>query len=102
MKQRTAVTCLVREALDVAEFSDGEAVPWGLTRMRPFPADARISRPVVVLDPETQTGQWLDEEGTLMWVMGKHKKSRTWTETKPKTSLDGNTDEGSDQDGDGD
>lgn len=82
--------------------TDRAAKPWGLSRMKPFPAGSQISHAVVVLDPETQTGQWLGEDGGVVPVMDKHKRSETSKETKPRTSLDGNTDEGSDQTGDTD
>ncbi|GAA2377151.1 hypothetical protein GCM10010246_84760 [Streptomyces cuspidosporus] len=75
-------------------------VPWGLTRMRPFPAGEPLPHSTTVLNPETQTGQWVDANGTVVPITGKHKKPSTAKETKPKTSLDGNTDEGSDQETD--
>ncbi|WP_311039869.1 putative ATP-grasp-modified RiPP [Streptomyces luomodiensis] len=77
-------------------------MPWGLTRMKPFPSGAHLPHATVVLDPETQTGCWSVEDGDLAPVAAKHKRSETSKETKPKTSLDGNTDEGSDQSGDND
>jgi putative ATP-grasp target RiPP len=68
--------------------------------MRPFPVSAVLTAAVVELDPESQTGRWKepDEHGTPR--MDRHKRSETSKETKPKTSLDGNTDEGTDQEGD--
>ncbi|MFE4828881.1 putative ATP-grasp-modified RiPP [Streptomyces sp. NPDC056672] len=82
--------------------TDRAAKPWGLTRMRPFPPGSRISHAVVVLDTETQTGRWLDTEGNPVPVLDRHKRSETSKETKPRTSLDGTPDEGSDQSGDTD
>ncbi|TQE15805.1 putative ATP-grasp-modified RiPP [Streptomyces ipomoeae] len=76
--------------------------PWGLTRMRPFPATAVLATATVILDPETQTGRWIEPDGLDTPTMARHKRSETSKETKPKTSLDGNTDEGSDQEGDTD
>lgn len=76
--------------------------PWGLTRMKLFPQGPRLPEPTIVLDAETQTGRCLDAHGILVPVLDRHKKSGTNTETKPKTSLDGNTDEGSDQQSDTD
>ncbi|HEY8983672.1 MAG TPA: putative ATP-grasp-modified RiPP [Streptomyces sp.] len=78
------------------------AMPWGLTRMKPFPQGLLLPESTIVLDAETQTGRCLDAQGTLVPVLDKHKKSGTNSETKPKTSLDGNTDEGSDQQSDTD
>lgn len=76
--------------------------PWGLTRMRPFPVSAVVNASAVVLDPESQTGRWSKPDGHGAPSMDRHKRSETSKETKPKTSLDGNTDEGSDQEGDTD
>ncbi|WP_307781967.1 putative ATP-grasp-modified RiPP [Streptomyces sp. MBT65] len=56
----------------------------------------------VVLDPTTQTGRWIGPDGLDIPVMDKHEKSETSSETKTKTSLDGEPDEGSDQEGDTD
>ncbi|MGW3569856.1 putative ATP-grasp-modified RiPP [Streptomyces sp. NPDC000941] len=80
--------------------SDHAPVPWGLTRMRPFPPAEQLPHATTVLNPKTQIGQWLDTDGIVVPVTGKHKKPSTAKETKPKTSLDGNTDEGSDQETD--
>lgn len=82
--------------------SDRAVTPWGLMRMKPFPRGPQLPGLTIVLDPETQTGRWLGEDGVLVPVMDKHKKSGTSSETKPRTSLDGNTDEGSDQESDTD
>ena len=76
---------------------------FGLRRMRPFPAVAVLPHTHVVLDPVTQTGRWLDQDGTPLPVTdARHKKSETNKETKTKTSLDGQPDHGSDQEGDTD
>lgn len=74
--------------------------PWGLTRMRPFPVSAVLPAATVVLDPESQTGRWSEPGGHSAPRMDRHKRSETSKETKPKTSLDGNSDEGTDQSGD--
>ncbi|MGW7004975.1 putative ATP-grasp-modified RiPP [Streptomyces sp. NPDC054933] len=79
-----------------------EAAPWGVRRMKPFPASAVVPETRVVLDPKTQTGQWLTDDGTALLTWDKHKRSQTSKETNTKTSLDGNTDQGSDQEGDTD
>ncbi|MFI6691865.1 putative ATP-grasp-modified RiPP [Streptomyces sp. NPDC050433] len=75
-------------------------LPWGLTRMRPFPPGEPFPCTTIVLNPETQMGQWLDEDGVPVPMGGKHQKPSTARETKPKTSLDGNADEGTDQETD--
>ncbi|CAL9427834.1 putative ATP-grasp-modified RiPP [Streptomyces sp. enrichment culture] len=76
-------------------------VPWGLSRMRPYP-DREVGPAVeVVLDPGSQTGRWLGADGTEQ-VVARHKRSETSRETQTRTSLDGNTDQGSDQEGDTD
>ncbi|MEV8401267.1 putative ATP-grasp-modified RiPP [Streptomyces niveus] len=74
--------------------------PWGLSRMRPFPDGRQRPYTTVVLDSETQTGRWLDSDGAPVPMEGRHQKPSTSSETKPKTSLDGNSDEGSDQETD--
>ncbi|WP_307865437.1 putative ATP-grasp-modified RiPP [Streptomyces montanisoli] len=79
-----------------------EKTPWGVRRMEPFPAGAVLPATRVVLDAETQTGNWLGEDGTRLPEMAKHKRSETSKETTTRTSLDGNSDEGSDQQGDTD
>ncbi|MGW2951462.1 putative ATP-grasp-modified RiPP [Streptomyces eurythermus] len=76
--------------------------PWGITRMRPFPDTAVLSGARPVLDAETQTTVWMDTAGMPLPTMDKHKRSETSKETSPKTSLDGTTDQGSDQQGDTD
>lgn len=78
------------------------AVPWGLTRMRPYPEAMVLPAAEVVLDSETQTGRWVGSDGLGMPLTGKHKRSETSKETQTKTSLDGNPDQGSDQEGDTD
>ncbi|MFF7655037.1 putative ATP-grasp-modified RiPP [Streptomyces sp. NPDC007983] len=78
------------------------AVPWGLTRMRPYPEAAVCPAAQVVLDPGTQTGRWIGSDGLGVPFRGKHKRSETSKETQTKTSLDGNPDQGSDQEGDTD
>jgi putative ATP-grasp target RiPP len=70
--------------------------------MRPFPAVAVLDAAAVVLDPETQTGRWIGRDGLAAPALTRHKRSETSQETNTKTSLDGNTDQGSDQSGDTD
>lgn len=76
--------------------------PWGLTRMRPYPAAAVLPAVAVVLDPDTQTGRWIDADGTPVPATDRHRRSETSRETSTLTSLDGNSDQGSDQEGDTD
>lgn len=76
-------------------------VPWGLSRMRPYPDRAVVPAAEVVLDPGSQTGRWLAADGAEL-VTARHKRSETSRETQTRTSLDGNTDQGSDQEGDAD
>jgi putative ATP-grasp target RiPP len=78
--------------------------PWGLTRMKRFPATAVLSSGEIVLDPASQTGKWSGADGSEVPEMARHKRSETSKETKTKTSLDGNgnRDEGNDQEGDTD
>lgn len=76
--------------------------PWGIRRMKQFPAGAVVPETRVVLDPETQTGQWLTDDGDILPAWDRHKRSETSKETSTRTSLDGNSDQGSDQQGDSD
>lgn len=78
------------------------ALPWGVTRMRPYPETVVFPAAEVALDPVTQTGRWLGTDGLAAPVMDKHKRSETNKATSTKTSLDGNPDQGSDQEGDTD
>lgn len=70
--------------------------------MKPFPAATVLPCVAIVLDPDSQTGQWIGEDGNGIATMDKHKRSETSKETSTKTSLDGNPDQGSDQNGDSD
>jgi putative ATP-grasp target RiPP len=77
-------------------------MPWGLTRMRPYPEETVLLAAEIVLDPVTQTGRWIgmaDESGLLT---ARHKRSETNKETRTRTSPDGAPDQGSDQEGDTD
>ncbi|WEB40754.1 putative ATP-grasp-modified RiPP [Streptomyces yunnanensis] len=78
------------------------ATPWGLSRMKPFPATTAMPCTGIVLDPRTQTARWLTEDGSEIPAMDKHRASETSQETNTSTSLDGNRDEGHDQSGDSD
>ncbi|MBY8887673.1 putative ATP-grasp-modified RiPP [Streptomyces sp. PTM05] len=78
------------------------SVPWGLRRMRPFPPGETLPACRVVLDATTQTGRWLAEDGSALPALDRHKRSETCKETSTRTSLDGTTDSGSDQEGDTD
>lgn len=76
--------------------------PWGLRRMRPFPATEVLPAATAVLDPVSQTVRWLGSDGREMPADARHKRSETSKETTTRTSLDGNPDQGTDQDGDTD
>jgi putative ATP-grasp target RiPP len=77
-------------------------VPWGVSRMRPYPETIALPAAEIVLDPATQTGRWTDPDGIDVPVTIRHKRSETNRETHTKTSLDGTPDQGSDQEGDTD
>ncbi|MGK5629632.1 putative ATP-grasp-modified RiPP [Streptomyces sp. URMC 123] len=79
-----------------------QAAPWGLGRMRPYPAAALFAAAHPVLDPRTQVPVWVAPDGTPVPVEAKHKRSQTSQETTARTSLDGTPDQGSDQQGDTD
>jgi putative ATP-grasp target RiPP len=78
------------------------AGPWGLRRMKPYPTGTRLTETRVVMDPDTQTGIWTTGTGAPFPARERHKRTETSKETSTRTSLDGNSDEGSDQQGDGD
>ncbi|MGW7521085.1 putative ATP-grasp-modified RiPP [Streptomyces sp. NPDC054796] len=70
--------------------------------MRAYPEAAVLPVAEAVLAPVTQTGRWTGPDGLDVAVAGKHKRSETNHETQTRTSLDGNPDQGSDQEGDAD
>lgn len=74
--------------------------PWGLTRMKPYPPAAVLPRVGVLLDPETQTAQWVGEDGGLLPGAGRHRRPEISKETT--TSADGVPDEGHAPEGDTD
>ncbi|MEV5593277.1 putative ATP-grasp-modified RiPP [Streptomyces sp. NPDC052496] len=76
--------------------------PWGLTRMRAFPETVVLAPARVVLDADSQTGRWQRLDDSELPVLDRHKRSETSSETKVLTSADGNSDQGSDQEGDTD
>jgi putative ATP-grasp target RiPP len=78
------------------------AAPWGLTRMRPYPEAVVLPAAEIVLDPVSQTGRRVGSDSPGVPVTGRHKRSETSKETRTRTSLDGNPDQGSDQEGDTD
>ncbi|MDT0378396.1 putative ATP-grasp-modified RiPP [Streptomyces sp. DSM 42041] len=82
--------------------ADSRLAPWGLSRMKPYPPAAVLPRVGVLLDPDTQTAQWIGEDGAPLPASARHKRSETANETKTKTSSDGIPDEGHDQSGDTD
>ncbi|WP_405616903.1 putative ATP-grasp-modified RiPP [Streptomyces sp. NBC_01508] len=77
-------------------------VPWGLTRMRRYPEAVTLPAGTATVDPVTQTGRWVGSDGEILPATARHKRSETNKETSTKTSLDGNPDQGSDQEGDTD
>ncbi|MEU5424349.1 putative ATP-grasp-modified RiPP [Streptomyces olivoreticuli] len=71
--------------------------PWGISRMRPYPATCRQPYATVTIDPDTQTGVFRDRAGHVV-EMGKHGTSKG-TETQPQsTNLDSRNDTDHDQD----
>ncbi|MFY4719243.1 putative ATP-grasp-modified RiPP [Streptomyces sp. LaBMicrA B280] len=82
--------------------SPDQVKPWGLGRMRPYPAAAVLPAARPFLDPGTQVPAWVAPDGTPLAVETRHKRSETSRETSTKTSLDGTPDQGSDQNGDTD
>lgn len=78
------------------------AQPWGLSRMRPYPEGAVVPAGRVELDARTQTGRWVVVGGAAGPMLDRHKRSETSKETSTRTSLDGNSDAGTDQEGDSD
>ncbi|CAL9471746.1 hypothetical protein SUDANB145_02841 [Streptomyces sp. enrichment culture] len=79
-----------------------ELAPWGVCRMRPFPPEAISSVARPSLDHGTQLPVWTSPDGAPMPSLDRHKRSETSKETTTRTSLDGEPDEGSDQQGDSD
>ncbi|MHA4813210.1 putative ATP-grasp-modified RiPP [Streptomyces aculeolatus] len=72
------------------------ALPWGIRRMRPYPA-YEPGYAAVSLDPATQLGVFRDAGGRIV-EMGKHGTGKG-TETHPaSTNLDSQNDHDHDQD----
>jgi putative ATP-grasp target RiPP len=72
-------------------------VPWGVSRMRPYPSVHQPGYATAVLDPVTQTTVFLDAHGTVV-EMGRHGTGKG-TETQPQsTNLDSRNDTDHDQD----
>ncbi len=72
-------------------------VPWGVSRMRPYPSVHQPGYTTAELDPTTQTTVFRDARGGVM-EMGKHGSSQG-TETQPEsTNLDSRNDTDHDQD----
>ncbi|MFI9340294.1 putative ATP-grasp-modified RiPP [Streptomyces sp. NPDC052773] len=84
------------------EVQDDRITPWGIGRMRPFPATAFLPAVRAVLDAGTQTALWVGPDGVPAPGLDRHKRSETSKETATRTSLDGTPDQGSDQQGDND
>lgn len=59
-------------------------MPWGLTRMCRYSEAVEVPYCSATLDPETQTGQYLDSSGNL--VEAKHRKTNRSTEQKTRVS----------------
>lgn len=78
------------------------SAPWGIRRMRPFPVSAVLNGGHVELDAAMQTGRWPADDGSAVPVLDRHKRSETSKETSTRTSHDGDSDAGSDQEGDSD
>ncbi|MEU9891167.1 putative ATP-grasp-modified RiPP [Sphaerisporangium sp. NPDC051017] len=50
---------------------DLPVIPWGISRMAPYPPPETVPDYRVVLDPVTQTGNWVDPTGQIIEA-GKH------------------------------
>lgn len=79
--------------------------PWGLTRLSPFAKVSTLPAYTMRLDPETQTGLCVTEDGSV-FDFG-HRKSNTGTETSTQANkgdgvdhkqYDDDSDQDSDQD----
>lgn len=71
--------------------------PWGVSRMSPYPDVIEFPEYTVTIDPETQTGRYVDAAGTVVEM--KHRKSNTGTEQKTRASKgDGKSPSSFDQD----
>ena len=58
--------------------------PWGLTRLSPFAKVSTVPPHTMKLDPETQTGLCVMEDGSV--INFGHRKTNTGTETKTQNS----------------
>ncbi|MFI0220174.1 putative ATP-grasp-modified RiPP [Streptomyces lydicus] len=77
--------------------TDPQRLPWGISRMRPYPSVHQPGYATAEIDPNTQTTVFRDARGGVV-EMGKHGTSKG-TETSPQsTNLDSRNDTDSDQD----
>lgn len=74
--------------------------PWGLNRMAPYPESGPLPYTRVELDPQSQTGVWLDAAGLPVPTAERHKKTTTGSETSTRTSHHDGTPNSSDSDSD--
>ncbi|MFD5127239.1 putative ATP-grasp-modified RiPP [Streptomyces olindensis] len=72
-------------------------LPWGISRMRPYPSAYQPGYAIAELDPTSQTTVFRDAQGAIV-EMGKHGTSKG-TETHPQsTNQDSRNDTDHDQD----
>ncbi|MFF5568982.1 putative ATP-grasp-modified RiPP [Streptomyces sp. NPDC012623] len=71
-------------------------VPWGASRLAPYPTTIQRPHAMVSVDPTTQLGVFKDRAG-LVVEMGAHGTSKG-TETSTTTNSDSKNDQGHDQD----
>jgi putative ATP-grasp target RiPP len=64
--------------------------PWGTSRVTAFDPSASVEVPHVELDPETQTGRYLDPAGQRIEA-GKHGTNRETTKNTQTSQPDGST-----------
>lgn len=74
--------------------------PWGWKRMAPYPESGPLPYSRVELDPQTQTGVWLDDAGLPVPIAERHKKTTTASETSTQTMHHDGAPNSSDSDSD--
>lgn len=54
--------------------------PWGVSRMRPYVNVVEYPQYAVIIDPDTQSGRYIDSSGNVIDM--RHRKSNRSTETE--------------------
>ena len=74
--------------------------PWGLSRMEPYQQIIEVDYAIDGIDPETQLGRYVQFDGNLALIDGKHRATDTNTRNATRTGAGGDQDHSNDSDSD--